>query len=212
MPPMSHVLAFAVMSFVLIAVPGPSVLFAVSRALTIGRRGALLTVVGNIAGVYLQVVAVAFGVGAVVQRSVVAFTVIKLVGAAYLIYLGVQAVRHRHSLSDTLAARQAPARTRRVLADGFLVGVANPKSIVFFAATLPQFVDPSAGQVTVQFLVLGAVFAAIAVLSDSVWALGAGTARAWFVRSPRRLATIGGAGGVAMIGIGTTLAVSGHKA
>lgn len=211
MPPLSHVLAFAFTSFVLIAAPGPSVLFTVSRALTIGRRGALLTVAGNTAGEYLQVVAVAVGVGALVQRSIVAFTVIKLVGAAYLIYLGVEAIRHRHSLSEAVAAQLAPARAPRVMADGFLVGVANPKSIVFFAAVLPQFVSPATGQVTAQLLILGAVFAAIALLSDSVWALIAGTARSWFARSPRRLATIGGAGGLAMIGIGATLAVSGRK-
>jgi threonine/homoserine/homoserine lactone efflux protein len=82
---------------------------------------------------------------------------------------------------------------------------------VFFAAALPQLIDRSAGHLTVQLLVLGAVFTAIAVISDSLWAIVAGTARAWFGRSPRRLATIGGAGGLAMIGIGTALAVSGRS-
>jgi threonine/homoserine/homoserine lactone efflux protein len=211
MLPTGHLLAFAVTSFVLIVVPGPSVVFTISRALTIGRRGALLTVLGNAGGAYLQVVAVAVGIGALVQRSIVAFTVIKLVGAAYLVYLGVQAIRHRRSLSEALATRLAPSRTARVVADGFLVGVANPKTIVFFAAALPQFIARGAGQLTAQLLVLGAVFPVIALLSDSVWAIVAGTARNWFARSPRRLATIGGTGGLAMIGIGATLAVSGRK-
>jgi threonine/homoserine/homoserine lactone efflux protein len=179
--------------------------------MTIGRRGALLTVVGNAAGECLQVVAVAFGIGALVERSILAFTVIKLVGAAYLIYLGIQAVRHRHSLRDVMAAR-APTRIRlRVAADGFLVGVTNPKTIVFFVAALPQFIDRGAGHLTTQLLVLGAVFPCIALISDSIWAFVAGTARHWFARSPRRMATIGGAGGLAMIGIGTTLAVTGRK-
>jgi len=209
--PTGHLLAFAVTSFVLIAVPGPSVLFTISRALTIGRRGALLTVLGNAGGAYLQVVAVAVGIGALVERSIVAFTAIKLVGAAYLVYLGVQAIRHRRSLSAAVAAQPAPARAGRVMAEGFLVGVANPKTIVFFAAVLPQFVDRGAGQLTGQLLLLGAVFPAIALISDSVWAIVASTARGWFARSPRRLATIGGAGGLTLIGVGATIAVSGRQ-
>jgi threonine/homoserine/homoserine lactone efflux protein len=212
MLPTGHLLAFAVTSFVLIAIPGPSVLFTISRALTIGRRGALLTVVGNTAGECLQVVAVAFGIGAVVERSIAAFTVIKLVGVTYLIYLGIQAIRHRHSLSNAMAAQVMPTRPRhRVIADGFLVGATNPKSIVFLVAALPQFIDRSTGDLPVQFLLLGAVFLGIAVVSDSTWAIVAGTARNWFAKSPRRLAAIGGAGGLAMIGIGATLAVTGRK-
>jgi threonine/homoserine/homoserine lactone efflux protein len=99
----------------------------------------------------------------------------------------------------------------RVMADGFVVGIGNPKAIVFFAAVLPQFVDRQAGHVPQQLLLLGAVFAGIALLSDSAWALAAGTARAWFGRSPRRLELIGGTGGLVMIGIGASLAVSGRK-
>jgi len=212
MLPTGHLLAFAVTSFVLIAIPGPSVLFTISRALTIGRRGALLTVVGNAAGECLQVVGVAFGIGALVERSIAAFTVIKLVGVAYLIYLGILAIRHRHSLSKAMAAQAVPSRPRyRVIADGFLVGATNPKSIVFLVAALPQFIDRSTGDLPVQLLLLGAVFLGIALISDSVWAIVAGTARNWFAKSPRRLAAIGGAGGLTMIGIGATLAVTGRK-
>jgi threonine/homoserine/homoserine lactone efflux protein len=203
-------LAFLATSFVVIAVPGPSVMFTISRAMTVGRRGALLTVVGNTAGVYVQVVAVAFGVGALVERSILAYTVLRFVGAAYVVYLGVQAIRHRHALSVAASARGMPAPTRRLIADGFLVGVANPKTIVFFAAIAPQFIDRNAGQFTGQLLVLGAAFCSIALISDSVWATVAGSARAWFAKSPRRMASVSGAGGLAMIGIGATLAVSGR--
>jgi threonine/homoserine/homoserine lactone efflux protein len=208
--PTSHLLAFVVTSCVVIAIPGPSVMFTVSRALTIGRRGALLTVVGNAAGAYVQIVAVAFGIGAVVERSILAYTVVKLIGAGYLIYLGAQAIRHRHALNEAMAARLVPARSRRIIADGFLVGVANPKTIVFFVAALPQFVDRGAGHITVQLLILGAVFPLIALISDSAWAVAAGSARSWFGRSPRRMAAVGGAGGLAMIGIGATFAASGR--
>ena len=210
MLPTSHLLAFTVTSCVVIAIPGPSVMFTVSRALTIGRRGALLTVVGNAAGAYVQIVAVAFGIGAVVERSILAYTLVKLVGAGYLIYLGAQAIRHRHSLNEAMVGRLAPASSRRIIADGFLVGVANPKTIVFFVAALPQFVDRGAGHVTMQLLILGSVFPLIALISDSAWAVAAGTARSWLVRSPRRIAAVGGAGGLAMIGIGATFAVSGR--
>jgi threonine/homoserine/homoserine lactone efflux protein len=209
MLPTSHLLAFTLTAFVVIVIPGPSVLFVVSRALVLGRSGALTTVVGNSLGEYVQVMAVAFGVGAIVERSIVLFTAIKLCGAAYLVYLGVQAVRHRRSLTGLTGAADIGAGRLRTLREGFVVGVANPKSIVFFAAILPQFVDSAAGALTAQLLILGAVFLLVALVSDSLWALAAGTARNWLVRSPERLRYLGGAGGLAMIGIGVRLAVSG---
>ena len=211
MLPTAHLLAFTLTAFALIVVPGPSVLFTVSRALALGRMAGVATVAGNTAGVYVQVVAVAFGIGALVERSVMVFTIVKLGGAAYLIFLGVQAIRHRQKLAEMLGSRIEKKSVARVMADGFVVGIGNPKAIVFFAAVLPQFVDRQAGQVPQQMLLLGAIFAAIALLSDSGWAVAAGSARAWFGRSPRRLELIGGTGGLVMIGIGATLAVSGRK-
>jgi threonine/homoserine/homoserine lactone efflux protein len=210
MAPGDHLVAFVLIAFVLIVAPGPSVLFVVTRSLTLGRGAGVGTAIGNAAGVYVQAIAVAFGLGALVRESILAFTVIKLCGAAYLVFLGVQAVRHRHSLVAALALPVAPKLLRRVLVDGFLVGVFNPKVIVFFMAVLPQFVDRASGSATSQLLVLGAIFCAIAVVCDSVWALLAGTARAWLVSSPRRLAAIGGSGGLVMIGLGAGLAVSGR--
>ena len=200
--PASHLLAFVLLSFVLIIVPGPNVLFVVSRSLMLGRLAGVGTAAGGQIGVYLQVVAVAFGVGALVERSVAVFTLIKLAGAAYLVYLGVQAIRHRRSLRAALEVTAQPRSFGLILRDGIVVGVSNPKVIVFFAAVLPQFVNRSAGDVPVQMLLLGAVFLAIAVVCDSGWALAAGTARAWLARSPR---------GLAMIGIGVGLAVTGRK-
>jgi threonine/homoserine/homoserine lactone efflux protein len=211
MLPTRHLLAFAILSYLLILAPGPNVLFVVSRSLQLGRGSGIAAVVGGQTGVYVQVIAVAFGVGALVQRSVAVFTVIKLAGAAYLVFLGVQAIRHRTSLAAILAERAVPASTSRMLRDGFVVGITNPKAIVFFAAVLPQFADRSAGHVPLQLLLLGLIFVAIALVSDSMWAVAAGTARTWFTRSPRRLEAIGGASGLAMIGIGATLALSGGK-
>ncbi len=213
MVPATHVLAFAAVMTVLVAIPGPSVLFTVSRALTVGRRAALLTVVGNELGLCVQVVAVAFGVGAVVERSAQVITVIKLAGAVYLVFLGVQAIRHRASMAEALTARVAPVRPLRAIRDGFVVGAANPKTIVFFVVGLPEFTTTAPGHLPVpaQMLILGALFPVIALVLDSAWAAIAGTARQWLVASPRRLALIGGTGGLVMIGLGVSLAATGRK-
>ncbi len=211
MIPTTHLLAFTVTALVLIAIPGPSVLFTVSRAITLGRGAGVATVAGNTVGAFTQVVAVAFGIGPLVERSVALFTVLKLAGAAYLVFLGVQAIRHRQSLAEALGATIEQKTTTRIVIDGFTVGVTNPKVIVFFAAMLPQFVDRQAGNVPVQIIALGAIFAGIALISDSTWALAAGTVRNWLGRSQRRLELIGGIGGLAMIGIGARLALTGRN-
>ena len=211
MLPTSHLLAFSVTAFVIIVMPGPSVLFVFGRALGLGRLAGVATVAGNTVGEYLQVVAVAFGIGALVERSVLVFTVLKLAGAAYLVYLGVQAIRHRRSLVATLAAPVERKTTWRIALDGFFVGATNPKTAVFLAAILPQFVDRATGHVPMQIIVLGAIFSGIALISDSAWALAAGTARAWLARSPRRLEFLGGTSGLVMIGLGAALALTGRK-
>jgi threonine/homoserine/homoserine lactone efflux protein len=210
MPPTGHLLAFALISFALIIIPGPNVIFVITRSLMLGRAAGVGTALGGQIGVYAQVTAVAFGIGALVERSVTLFTVIKLAGAGYLVYLGVQGIRRRRSLRNALKTAVEPKSIARIVRDGIAVGASNPKSIVFFAAVLPQFADRQAGHVPAQMLLLGAVFMAIAVLCDSSWALAAGTARAWFARSPRRLELVGGTGGLVMIGIGASLAITGR--
>jgi threonine/homoserine/homoserine lactone efflux protein len=206
-----RLLAFGAMSFLLIVIPGPSVLFVIGRALAHGRRAALTTVVGNTLGAYVLVAAVAFGIGPIVARSAVVFTALKLAGAAYLIYLGVKAFRERDSLSAALNADSSQGNTLRTLWDGFAVGVSNPKTIVFFAAVLPQFLDPGQGHLVVQMLTLGLIFNVIALASDSLWGVLASRARDWFGRSPKRLSLVGGIGGLTMIGLGVTVAVTGRK-
>ncbi|GGV88076.1 lysine transporter LysE [Streptomyces gelaticus] len=199
------------MSFLLIVVPGPSVLFVIGRALAQGRRAALTTVVGNTVGAYVLIVAVALGVGTIVERSVLVFTVLKLAGAAYLVHLGVKAWRQRGSLQAAFTADKPMRGGLRTLWEGFAVGVANPKTMVFFAAVLPQFVDRAQGHVVVQMLLLGLVFNIIALACDSVWGLIAATGRDWFARSPQRLSLVGGIGGLTMIGLGVTVAATGRK-
>jgi threonine/homoserine/homoserine lactone efflux protein len=209
-PSASHLLAFLLAGVVLVAVPGPSVLFIVGRALAHGRRAALTSVAGNTTGVLLIVVAVALGVGAVAAASATVFSALKFAGAAYLVYLGVQTWRHRGDLGTALGAPGAPPG-RRVFWQGVAVGATNPKVLVLFVALLPQFTDPDAGDPAVQMLVLGLLFSLLAAALDSVWGLAAGAARGWFATSPARLRRVGGTGGVMMIGLGATLAFTGHR-
>ncbi len=203
--------AFAVASFVLIVIPGPSVLFVVGRALAHGRRTALASVVGNAFGVEVVAVCVALGIGTLVERSALVFTAVKLAGAGYLVWLGVRAVRQRRGLASALATAPAPAGGRKAALEGFAVGVANPKAVILFAAVLPAFVNRQAGDVPVQMLQLSLVSFAIALVSDSAWSLLASAVRAWFARSSRRMELVGGAGGLAMIGLGLSVAVTGRK-
>ncbi len=209
MPTWTSLAGFAALSFAIIVVPGPSVAFVISRALALGRRAALLTVVGNAAGFAVLVVLVSCGLGAVVERSVAAFTVVKLVGAGYLVWLGLRTVRHRPTGASAIDP-SAVARGRRHVLDGFVVGLANPKAIVFLAAVLPQFVDGRGAPPGVQMVVLGLVFVALALVCDAAWGVVAGTARQWMVRSPERLDRLRLAGGAVMIGLGARLALGGR--
>ncbi|WP_447644001.1 LysE family translocator [Nocardioides zeae] len=214
MPDLHQWGAFLLASLLFIQLPGPSLLFTIGRALTVGRRDALLSVVGNGAGLFVQVVLVAVGLGAVVAASATAYTLVKVVGAVYVVHLGIQAVRHRADARRALetaatGAVDAPAPTAvSALRVGALVGLTNPKTLVFFVAFLPQFTDQTAGTTGLQVAVLGLAFAAMAVVSDSVWALAASRARAWFARRPARLDRLGATGGVMMIGLGTSMLVA----
>ena len=215
MPSSSHLATFVVASFLFIQVPGPSLLFTIGRALTVGRREALLSVVGNTLGLIAQVVGVALGLGALVAASATAYTVLKLVGAAYVIYLGVQAIRHRAAARLAMEAAEgevvtgARPSTLSSVWTGFMVGMTNPKSIVFFVAFLPQFISESAPAAP-QLLFLGLIFGAMAVCSDTCWALAASRARDWFARKPKRLDNLGVAGGLMMVGLGAGLATTGN--
>ena len=206
-----QLLGFTITCLIVIAVPGPSVLFVVGRALAHGRRTALASVVGNVVGIQVVAVSVALGVGALVQQSAAVFTVVKLLGAGYLAWLGIQAIRHRHSLGAALDMAVEPRGDRRAASEGFLVGITNPKAYILFAAVLPQFANQAAGHVPVQLLLLSLVSLPIGLICDSAWGLAASGVRSWFARSPQRLALVGGLGGLAMIGLGLTLAFTGHR-
>lgn len=206
-----QILSFALAALVIIVVPGPSVLFAVSRGVALGRRAAVATTLGNTAGALLLAWLVSAGLGGIIATSLVAFTVVKIAGALYLVFLGWQMWRHRHALPAAVAGEVAPLSTRRIIRDGFVVGVTNPKVVVFFGAVLPQFVDPDGAPVWVQMGVLSLVFAAIALVSDGTWGVVAGSAQRWFARRPDRLVHVGGAGAVAVMALGVKLALTGRN-
>ena len=204
--------AFAVASLVLIVIPGPGVLFIVGRALSHGRRTAIATACGHAVGNYVVAVFVAVGLGALLQRSAEAFWIVKLAGAGYLVWLGIHAVRHRKQLADAFGAAAPPPRsTGRAAWDGLVVGLTNPKAYILFGAVLPQFVNRTAGHIAAQMLILALVSVTIGVISDSGWGLAASGVRAWFTRSPRRYALVGGAGGLAMIAVGVTVVFAGRS-
>lgn len=211
MLPTAHLVPFLVTIYVLILVPGPSVIFTISRGVALGRRAALATVLGNTAGLLCQLALVVVGLGPVLASSDTVFTVLKLLGAGYLIVLGLRSIRDRRDLARALAPALAPRSRGRVIREGFVVGATNPKGLLIFTAVLPTFIDRAAGHPTLQLATLGLVCALLALISDSSWALASGTAREWLGRSPKRLEALSASGGFTLIGLGAWLVASGRR-
>jgi threonine/homoserine/homoserine lactone efflux protein len=205
-----QVVAFGLVALVLIAIPGPSVVFTIGRALTYGRTVALTTVVGNSFGLLAALVLVSLGLGNLVATSDLVFEVVKIGGAVFLIHLGIQALRHRHGIEVTSGGEAPAMRGLRALRQGFMVGFTNPKAYVIFAAVLPPFIDRDRGSATLQMLLLGLVAFVIGLCSDSLWALLASQLRRWFNASPKRGRALGTVGGMSMIGLGVAVAVGGR--
>jgi hypothetical protein len=204
--PLDTLLPFIAFSLVIIAIPGPSVMFAISRALVLGRRGAVITVVGNGIGVFVQAVAVSVGLGILIESNDTLMTIIRLAGAGFLIYLGINSLRHRRDGIDDGGATNAP-QSKHLLRESIVVGLSNPKTIVFFSAIFPQFVDPSQGPIVLQMLILSVVFVIFGISGDAIYALSAGAARDWFARSPQRIVTIRVIGASLILGLGVTTAL-----
>jgi threonine/homoserine/homoserine lactone efflux protein len=212
MLPTGHLVEFLLAVYVVILIPGPSVTFVVSRGVALGRRAALATVVGNSAGFVLQLLLVSIGVGTLVARSDAVFTGLKLIGAVYLVLLGIRNIRDRRELARIFGVRNdVPKPLHRIIREGFFVGASNPKGIILFTAILPQFIDRPAGHTTLQILTLGSLAVVIGFLSDGAWAVASGTARNWLGRSGKRLEVLSGTGGAMLIGLGVVLAITGRR-
>ena len=199
----SRLWEYLIATVLIILAPGPSVLFTIARAIAWGRVAGIATVIGNAFGMFLVSVLVAFGLGPLLQSSKLFYNGIQWAGGAYLIYLGYAAIAA--SRVDAQGMQKTEGNKPSFftsLKNGFWVGVLNPKSIVFFAAILPQFVDQEKNNVTAQLLLLGAIFATIALISDGSYGLLAGTVRSWLAGDVKRLIFMRRFGGVVMIGLG----------
>ena len=199
MPDTSTLVFFAAATLALLLIPGPSVLFIVARTLEHGRRGGLVSMLGVETGALLHVLAATAGLSALVTASPGALLAVKLAGAGYLLVLGVRALRGAAGHAEA-----APSSGRRLFRQGLVVDALNPKTAMFFLAFLPQFIDPAAGSVAGQTLVLGLCFVALATLSDGAYALLAGFAAARLRRGTR----LERASGAAYIGLGALTALS----
>lgn len=195
-------------ALLLLVTPGPAVLYITARSMSQGVRAGLVSVLAIESGNLLQALAAALGLAALLASSVVAFSVVKLLGAAYLVFLG---VRKLTASADGAASRDVarPRGLRSVYLEGVVVAALNPKTALFFLAFLPQFVRPAAGHVPGQMLLLGLVFVALAMVSDSAYALLAGTAGRWLWRHPRFVRGERYVSGTVYIGLGAAAALSG---
>ena len=199
----SRIWEYCIAAMVIILAPGPSVLFVLARAIAWGRATAVATVAGNVTGAFTLSVVVAIGLGPILQRSEIAFISVQVLGGLYLVYLGITAIKHSQIHASDMA-NQGDIRpsTWRSMREGFWVGALNPKGMVFFAAILPQFVDREAGNITSQLILMGAIFAVLALFSDGGWGILAGTIRNWLATELKRLVFMRMTGGVVMIILG----------
>ncbi|HZP36551.1 MAG TPA: LysE family translocator [Methylomirabilota bacterium] len=186
LPEWSSLGLFAIAALVLLLTPGPAVLYIVTRSIDQGRRAGLVSVLGVHVGTLAHIFAAAAGLSALLAASATAFGVVKYLGAAYLIYIGLRRLGDRSSLAAPEAG--GPRRLRRAFVDGVVVNVLNPKTALFFLAFLPQFVTEARGHVGEQIVVLGVVFVLLGAVTDSLYALTAGSAACWLRGRPRFLA------------------------
>jgi len=205
----SRLVEYIIAAMIIILAPGPSVLFVIARAIAWGRKVAVVTVAGNVTGAFVLSSLVAFGLGPILQRSDLAFVAVQWGGGLYLVYLGIDAIRKRkvHAADMTNQGPVEPSVFQSIR-DGFMVGVLNPKGLVFYAAVLPQFIDRDRGSVTGQLLFLGALFSVLAFFSDGSWGLLAGTARAWLAGDASRLEKLRATGGCVMVVLGASVILS----
>jgi len=206
----SSLLLFVTGAALLLVIPGPAVTYVVSRSIGHGRAAGLVSVLGIVVGTLLHVTAATLGLSALLASSVLAFQFVKYLGAAYLIYLGIRTLRSDDS--QLLQAANGERRLLHIFAQGVLVNLLNPKTALFFLAFLPQFVDPSLGHPSLQIFQLGALFALMGWVSDSVWAVLAGTVADHFRASIRLRRAQRNISGGALIALGLASAFSGAKA
>ncbi|WP_214321058.1 LysE family translocator [Nonomuraea sediminis] len=206
MPSPSTLALFCAATLALLLVPGPAVLFIVTRSVAQGRAAGLISVLGVHAGSLVHVVAAALGISALLAASATAFTIVKYAGVAYLVYLGVRKLMRGKPIEEPLELEVKS--NRRILSEGFVVNILNPKTAIFFMAFLPQFTNPAAGHVWAQMLVLGLIFTALGMVTDGSYAFMSSAVAGRFRHSTtaRRRLDIGS--GLVYLGLGAFLATS----
>ena len=211
MPGSSSLLLFVSAAVVLLVIPGPAVLYVTSRSIGQGRSAGFVSALGIGVGTLVHAAAAAVGLSALLMSSAIAFSAVKYLGAAYLIYLGKQKLRREESLE--LSQDASRAKLSRVFGQGIIVNILNPKTALFFFAFLPQFVDASRGSVALQILVLGTLFAVMGITSDSLWALFAGSVALRLNRNSHwnRTQRYVSGGMLISLGVATALAGTGGK-
>jgi threonine/homoserine/homoserine lactone efflux protein len=207
-PDLSHLGIFIGASIAILLLPGPAVLYIVTRSVGQGRAAGLVSVLGICTGTLVHVVAATFGLSALLMSSASAFAIVRYAGAAYLIVLGVRTLLGQETESTDVPVVRAGLN--RVFTQGVIVNVLNPHTALFFFAFLPQFVNPSRGHVGAQMLALGLLFVGLSAITDSGWAIAAGTAGNWFRRSPRFARRQRYLTGSALIGLGAAAALTGR--
>ncbi|WP_248963507.1 LysE family translocator [Sphaerisporangium perillae] len=206
---MTTLAIFAGATLALLLVPGPAVVYIVTRSVAQGRAAGMVSVAGIHAGSVVHVVAAALGVSALLAASATAFTLVKYLGAAYLVYLG---LRKLFARADALTKEVEPVSRSRLFGEGFVVNVLNPKTAIFFLAFLPQFVDPKYGPVAAQIVVLGLIWIALGMASDGSYALLSAALAGRLRRSPLAARRLDVASGLVYIGLGAVAALAGDSA
>ncbi len=208
MPDPGTLALFAAASLALLVVPGPSVLYIVTRSVAQGRRAGVVSMLGVQVGGLVHVAAAALGVSAILSSSAAAFTVVKVAGAAYLVWLGIQRLLRA---GDTDLGMLPPVSRARLFRQGVVVNVLNPKTAMFFLAFLPQFVDPDSGAAALQVLLLGGLFLVLATLSDGAYAIGAGLVADRLRGSAAARRRLDQAGGAVLVALGGVAALTGER-
>ena len=207
-PSHSQLLFFVSAALVLLAIPGPAVLYITSRAIGQGRGAGLVSALGIGVGTLVHTAAAAIGLSALLVSSAAALSVVKYLGASYLLFLGIQRLRSKGSLADSSVPAAARTSLARVFAEGIVVNIFNPKTALFFFAFLPQFVDPARGHAVAQILALGALFAIMGTTSDSIWALLSSGVADWLRGNARWLRNERYVSGGILISLGLVTALS----
>jgi threonine/homoserine/homoserine lactone efflux protein len=207
MPNWSTLSLFITAALVLVFMPGPNTLYIIARSVQQGRLAGLVSSLGIQAGSLFHIAAAAFGVSALLLSSAVAFSAVKYAGAAYLIYLGVKTLMTREKIMETKTVEDESLS--RAFYQGIFVNLLNPKAALFFLAFLPQFVDARRGSITVQIMFLGAIVMVLGALSDSIYALLAGSAGNLFRGNLKLLRAQRYFAGTVYIGLGAVSALIG---